>query len=294
MAAVLATAAVAGVSACSNSGGNGGDDRQSETAGESYTGAEVAEHTGLTAGLALPLDAYALSPKLALEYGTAQHMLIEQCMAGKGFDIELVREDPVRDFQPTASNITRRYGITRMAWAEEYGYALPPEYEDPPVGSRYVPASEAERIAFKGNLSDEERQSGEVGGCQGQALDALPFEPESLVDELDAQSLHRSESDPRVTEVVEAWSQCMGDRGYDYASPYEIGVPPHGGDDPQTAVADIQCKEQTSLVTVWFEAESEIQRDLIESNQAALEAEARTWERLTEKVAEVIAGYAGG
>ena len=118
------------------------------------------------------------------------------------------------------------------------------------------------------------------GGCGQQALDKIGVEQidTSVAGKLDADSLDKSQADPRVAAVVTAWSQCMKSSGYTVDSPLQAaklaqsaqGAAPSTAN-IQVATTDIDCKAKTGLVKTWFSVESAIQKQQIEQNQLALQ-----------------------
>jgi hypothetical protein len=82
---------------------------------------------------------------------------------------------------------------------------------------------------------------------------------------------------PAVKQALADWSQCMKTEGYTAATPFEateIAPHPEGGpaskEEIAIALAEIDCKEQTDLVAVWFTEESKIQKAQIAEHQNKL------------------------
>ncbi|MFJ9483512.1 hypothetical protein ACIRRI_52975, partial [Streptomyces mirabilis] len=69
-------------------------------------------------------------------------------------------------------------------------------------------------------------------------------------------ALTQSQRTPAVQEAISAWSKCMNTKGYTVATPYDADkVVPHADgapsqDEINVALADIDCKKSTNLVTV--------------------------------------------
>ena len=96
--------------------------------------------------------------------------------------------------------------------------------------------------------------------------------------------------DSRVESVVEAWSACMGERGFDYPDPVSAEFDPRWGggtasvtpEQIATATADMDCKTETNLVGIELAVQSAYDQEYIESH----------WEALQD-MADLIADYIG-
>ncbi|MFE3143136.1 hypothetical protein [Streptomyces scopuliridis] len=67
---------------------------------------------------------------------------------------------------------------------------------------------------------------------------------------------------PNVRQRMAEWSACMEESGYSYATPKEAYSKWNSEDakessenEVSTARADVKCKDETKLVSVWFSAE---------------------------------------
>lgn len=83
--------------------------------------------------------------------------------------------------------------------------------------------------------------------------------------------------DAKVIKAFAAWSSCMDGKGHPgLADPYKAmdqGVTNDGKPSPESialAVDDIDCKQQTGLVKIWFGVESAIQDKQIADNKSRL------------------------
>ncbi|MFE6287970.1 hypothetical protein [Streptomyces sp. NPDC057877] len=249
-----------------------------------------ADSDGLAKGLELPLEAYMQSYEESVTLDNAQRRLESECMAEYGLKVTFPPAGMNPPPNDNDANMERRYGITDRAAAEKYGYGLPealqrqqrtelPALTQPqvevlsgrtslnPADTRAAPA----RDSYNGKEIPED-------GCAGRADDTLGTRSLdlTLVSELDGQSLVRSQATPKVRAALADWSACMKDKGYTVDVPYNaIDLAPRAGDTPSkeeiaVAVADIDCKESTGLVKIWFTADAKIQREQIAEHRDQL------------------------
>lgn len=120
-----------------------------------------------------------------------------------------------------------------------------------------------------------------------------------FVDALEKSPLAESQKDPRVRQVISAWSACMKKAGYEYpADPYAPGndprfnTPDHrytpAPGEIETAVADTRCAIQTDLVGTWFSIETEYQNTVVRKNQARLKQCRHSRDAVLQKAAAVV------
>ncbi|MFD8763662.1 hypothetical protein [Streptomyces mirabilis] len=95
--------------------------------------------------------------------------------------------------------------------------------------------------------------------------------------QLAGDSLVQSMKDDKVIKAIAAWSACMDGKGHaGLADPYKAmdqGVTNDGKPSQESialAIDDIDCKKQTDLVKIWFDAESAIQDKQIADNKTQL------------------------
>jgi hypothetical protein len=138
------------------------------------------------------------------------------------------------------------------------------------------------------------------GGCTGQAGrdfsggEALDMQ-QQLVTRLDDQGFHDSESDPQVSAVERAWSQCMKRGGYSFATPFDAMASCASASAPSAAEisqakADVACKQQTKLIAAWVAVETRIENQLIASNRQTLALGLQSKQQLLKKAVTVL-GY---
>ncbi|MDT0344555.1 hypothetical protein RM590_18335 [Streptomyces sp. DSM 44938] len=279
---VLALALAAGT-AIANEGG-------SDNAAETETGTETAAvelvnegwpapmaASGPAEGLVLPLEDYLIPYQDQVAWETARRTVEQECVTERGLRwfAPVTYVDPSIPYN--TMNTPRRYGITVLADAEQYGYELPP-LDTAAATSRSAEATDTE-IAVLTGRTDDGQEVAEVdgievpeGGCYGESARTVGELDEELANELAGQAMEASETHPDVVAAIADWSACMAGHGFTVAHPYEaseITTAPA----TEVAVTDIGCKEEVGLVDTWFAVESAIQEDLINEHRAALDGE---------------------
>ncbi|WP_155056123.1 hypothetical protein [Streptomyces blattellae] len=278
---------------------------------------EAVPEQGLAKGMSLPLEAYMQTYQDTVTLDEASRSLQERCMAEYGLSIEL----PLAGTNPPPSdndaNMERRYGLTDREAAAQYGYGLPeelteqvhqaePDLTEDEVQVLTGHSTPTEPTAPGADLAAQpapESYNGKKiheGGCTGWAQDELPqptSEDLAFVSELNGNSFTESMQSPAVKQALADWSQCMQTEGYTAATPSEAAeIVPHveGGtaskEEIAVALAEIDCKEQTDLVTVWFAEETKIQKAQITEHQDRLNS---TRTRNSDAVAAANAELAG-
>ncbi|MGJ5891240.1 hypothetical protein DF268_45215 [Streptomyces sp. V2] len=262
--------------------------------------------SGLTKGLALPLEAYMASYEDQVTVEQAASDLQQSCMKDYGIDLTLPRAGANPPPSDNDANIERRYGITDRAEAEKYGYELPPALQehttqtmrdlsgvevevltghtkpDPLENPKAVKAGEPLTAPGHGAKPARAEYNGKklkTGGCIGWSKDQLGVREAdpTFVAQLAGDSLMRSMKDDKVIQAIAAWSSCMAGKGHPgLADPYKAmdqGGTSDGKPTPDSialAVDDIDCKAQTHLVKIWSGVESVIEDKQIADNQSQL------------------------
>ncbi len=221
--------------------------------------------TGQVEALRLPFDAYAFSLSEMYAISNAEDLLTQQCMRAKGHDWQVIkRPTDLKDLRNR-----RRYGVIEIRIAQQFGYHVPeglltPAEVEQQYDRRDSGMSETQREAALGE-----------GGCGHEAVKQLrPAEaadPERL-QQLGRESLVNSQDEPRVTAAMDSWRNCMRETGFTYQDPFaamsdskwwaDDSAGP-SRDEISVAVADVRCKERTSLIDVWHATEVKIQEELI-------------------------------
>ena len=252
---------------------------------------------GLVKGLSLPLETYMQTYQDTVALESASRDLQENCMAEYGFSIKFPPAGTTPPPSDNDANIERRYGLTDREAAARYGYGLPAELTDQPqqkmpeltdeqvqvLTGHSKPAEPAEpgsSLAVEPAPKSYKGKEIHDGGCLGWAKSQLnqPTSEElTFVSELNGNSFTESMQTPVVKEALAEWSQCMKAKGYTASTPFDAAeIVPHteGGtasrEEIAVALAEIDCKEKTGLIAVWFAEESKIQKAQIAKHQDKL------------------------
>lgn len=232
------------------------------------------------------MSAYMQNSSQRETIGNALGRLTHDCMARFGFSYAppSAAGNPAGPYDDT--NMGRRYGVTDRDQAAKLGFGLGDDSYSPPRGPKMTAA---EIAVFSGHT--ELRPGAPKApptyngiaipkdGCRRESLDKVGgMLDTSLPGRLDSESLDISQADSKVQGALQAWSKCMFAKGYSVDHPYnmnKLDVASSGAQGPSTAeitaaLADVDCKKQVNLVGIWFETESEVQRQLIEKNQLPL------------------------
>ncbi|MFJ8789750.1 hypothetical protein [Streptomyces sp. NPDC102462] len=238
--------------------------------------------SGLTAGLALPIQSYLVTYDQQVTVLRAQQSVQRACMKRLGFDYD--PPEPGRYPPPSAddANMVRRYGIADLAQARTHGYHLAHDSGEPPA---YEVASAANAALTGRNAKGAAVAGVPEGGCLGESVRRIGELDGSLASRLNNEGFDASKANPKVREVVQAWSACMRRKGYTSPTPLDaakladsLSAPTPSRAETDIAVADVECKKSTDLVQVWFKEETRIQDELIEKNQLALQEAKKTTE----------------
>lgn len=239
--------------------------------------------------LVLPVDAYRLTAAQSDEIDQATRLLMTRCMKRFGFDYTPPRTANVLPSE-LAGN-ARRYGLADADLARDQGYQVgtgPGEISTTPEK-----LNSDEILALTGHLDSLSRPTKTddqipLGGCAGEAGRAISGDTESEflaitsqdpVTKIDINSFDQSSGDPKVKNVIAAWSACMKSQGFDYAGPLDPARDPLVTNETTAspkelalATADVDCKQKTQLVQVWLSVETGIEKKLIQSSLTELAA----------------------
>jgi len=242
-----------------------------------------------------PLDEYELTDDEFRTINHARAILVRRCLLRFGFDVPLPSEILGRP----QTLIEDRHGLVDEKHAQEWGYR-----QKPPT-SRAVPYEmaappEAAAVLYKDGSTDP---SVPEGGCMGEAGQALKEgvaqEPQDVSRELQKEAWAKSAEDPRVKEKFPPWRACIKKTGYSFATPHdavrhwntENGA--HGKPTPKevtAALADVRCKHEVGLPSLWAAVEVAYQRALIEERSQQLE-ELKRWQEIwIRNATKIVAG----
>ncbi|WP_329024347.1 hypothetical protein [Streptomyces sp. NBC_00690] len=281
---MLASTLIALLVGCEEGSRGAGADGENAAAGKS----RVPAHSEKATVPPLPIEKYLLDTGQELQLMKASKVLITHCMAKFGFDYVGPSFNTTENLSENGTNRARRYGVADVKTAKEHGYHLPGVKDGNPEASA-PRMSDAEIRVFIGDADPNsgvrsgDRSNGKVipkGGCSGEAMRKITTDtPHDLASEINKESQAKSLSDPEVVAVFAAWSSCMKGNGYSYTSPTGISEavtnPGPERTEIATAVADVECKKKTNLISVWHGVESRIQNQMIGQKEEALGSEKR-------------------
>jgi hypothetical protein len=260
-------------------------------------------------------EVFGLEGDEILERQKRAENLIAPCMQKQGF--RYIPVDPVAQ----QAELTGTQKLTEEEFNEQFGYGITTLFEQRlqastlgPNQEYYNSLTDAERVAFDRALYGNDKtatfavalDTGEfdrLGGCLKETTDEVFGGAELIqdvtakLDELDERIL----ADARMIEVVEKWSDCMAEAGYDLADPEEVDLylenklegivgpiedvaAPAPGVQPEYAAAlgqlqdeevelvgkDIECEEQ-HIVEVEEKVRAEYEREFLEQNAGLVE-----------------------
>lgn len=259
--------------------------------------------------ISLPLDSYAdVAGLQQTALAEAQALLTQKCMAARGF-VYTSQATPSQE-QGVLQTIEYGFGVTSLADASSYGYRQPSSAGQPPGGlflggfssfkalQKQPPAWTIALLGFApgariGPVRQESCTNLAVSEVyrsgSGQIGDPVPA--------IAAQANLWTQTDPRVLAVNAAWSRCMAQRGYHYASPQRAAghnwpANPTAAE-TATAIADVTCKQQVNLINTWLTVEAAYQTALIGQNISTLAHLQASFRGALNRVEALLAGSAG-
>ncbi|HET7245156.1 MAG TPA: hypothetical protein VFJ07_10020 [Streptosporangiaceae bacterium] len=242
--------------------------------------------------IAMPLEAYqAISTQQQEALADASNLLVQRCMAARGFDDTSSGSPPLSSVATLEQVETGGAGLTSLTQARTFGFGRPKGAGSAPSGPQiigFVSAAGFGQSLKAGRAYAEAlfgfgpgTGSGPGGhlGCLQQAskqvYGQLFGEPvPDPVPQIAEQAASYTQTDPRIRAVNRAWSACMARHFYHYASPAQVEghrwkTPPDKAE-IATAVADVTCKAKTNLLNTWLAVEAAYQQALIAQNLATL------------------------
>lgn len=195
-----------------------------------------------------PLQAYRLTPSETVAVTYARDLLIQQCMAGFGFDYPL-RSSYAEALSGSLADervaLGRIFGITDAAIAAQYDYLLPtpddasgsPYGSQPSESAAFILVLKGRRPAADGSLprpgssAGQTRSPGQIdgqqipaGGCAGEADRTLGTgDPDvsvfGLAHTLWIQDWAKLTASDAYRAVVADWAACLAGEGYHVTDP---------------------------------------------------------------------------
>ncbi|MFE0774516.1 hypothetical protein [Streptomyces sp. NPDC058861] len=248
----------------------------------------------------LPIEGYLPTDAEKKQIMQARNTLVSDCMQGYGFSWV-----PAPELPPLGPKtlVDWRYGIHDLALSKERGYKPSADEQaayDAAVNKGAVDGTTSDgpdAKALTGAVKEVNGKSVPEGGCSGQAQRQIS------ADALEAKAAQQvandaflaSQQDPKVTKAFKAWSDCMKGKGYSYAKPLDASDDPAFGSQDvtrreiTTAMADISCRQMTSVAKIWFDAESALQQAAIEKQAEKLGQDRKRLDEAVKKAANAVA-----
>ncbi|MEU2870256.1 hypothetical protein ABZ769_13790 [Streptomyces olivoreticuli] len=216
----------------------------------------------------LPIQNYLLSYSERDAVEQAYEHQVQACMRRQG--VEGFSLQHARRHLPDV--LDRRYGLTNLREAQQYGYGLTPE-NVPPPGLPTMTADQ--RTLYRGDSS-----GGQAEGCVGltiRDLGGLPSRPweTPFAVKIQKMSWEASAKHPRMVEAFRRWSACMSGHGYHFATPMDTPgkAKRDKNEERELASTEVRCNRSSGVVRDWFAAEAAYQSTLIARHKDNLDAE---------------------
>lgn len=224
--------------------------------------------------------------------------LVGDCMREAGFEYIPVDFVTVRRAMQADKSAP---GLTDDEFREQFGYGISTQFDKPAVdlglgeqNTRILDALPAsDQVAYLRTLYGESEEAtfavsleaedfSETGGCTLTAVEQVFSE-----EELSATYVNPGDAliaqDPRVVSATEAWSECVGEEGFDYSNPDEIEDDIQErfdaiteGQDPETltgsaleALTDLQGEER-AVAQIDFDCAEELLEPVIEEVESEI------------------------
>ncbi|MFD4907110.1 hypothetical protein [Kitasatospora purpeofusca] len=233
--------------------------------------------------VAHPLDGFSVGAEESALIFRAMGQATRTCMAAKGFDYD---PGPTPTRPPPTPIDTSLLGLLSVSAAQQTGYHRPPRPDgngtsgtgNPPgQGSEYQKALDGEsgtKAGVAGRRADR--------GCTGEfdrqlRAEGIKDTASDLAGTLRGKAYDHAAVDSRVRASLANWQSCMAKLGYKYANPVEASSAAWpeqvSQEERDTAVADMNCKEQVKLLATWNAVLTAYQQVYISRNEQALQAD---------------------
>ena len=224
--------------------------------------------------------------------------LIGDCMTAAGFEYVPVDFERVKEGMDADKS---QPGLSDEEFIAQYGFGITTQYDHPGrelgLGEQNIATYEAlspqEQVAYDHTLLGEDREAtfaqtleaedfSHTGGCTRQAVEQA-FSPEEMTQAYINPADVAIDQDPRVVDALGKWSECMRQKGYDYAHPDDVEQDLHDrlaevtrGADPRTltgpdaaALAELQG-EELALAPVSIACEEDVLEPVISQVESEL------------------------
>ena len=242
--------------------------------------------------VAMPLEAYqAISTQQQEALADASNLLIQRCMAARGFEDTSSASPPFSSVSSLETIETGGAGLTNITQARTFGFVRPKGTGSSSSGPAIIgivgaagfgqslKAGRGYAEALFGFGPGSSSGPGGHVGCLQQASKQVygPVIGEPVPDPVPLiaqQAVGFTASDPRIHAVEQAWSRCMARHFYHYSTPQQLEgrhwrSPPNKAE-IDTAIADVTCKIQSNLLNTWLAVEAAYQQALIGRSLATL------------------------
>ena len=256
--------------------------------------------------ITLPLDGYALSSADAQAVLNAEYQQTSACMERFGLEFDapawVSGTSSTATAQPTHY---RLYGLLDAEHAAREGYHN--SGIENPIEQKYSEQSHSHDydnvVAAKFGGGTYNGRPIPDGGCIAEARRIVEG-PQAAVDtsmpeQLAVVAWQQSNNDTRVVAGFLAWSACMKQAGFDYATPMDANNDPRWSgsvaskDEITVASADVACKKQTNLTGVRMAVDAAYEKVAIQDNAARLAALETAKEASVQKAKSMLATAAG-
>jgi len=223
--------------------------------------------------IAVPFDAYNISPAEGMRIDTAEDSLVGDCMREQGMKWAVVPAPAERDVEPPNR---RRYGVVEPDAARIFGYHDPQDRPSVARRNKKLDARDGELSPEELRAAYGDKSKSGPGGCLKKArkrmMAGTPEIKISLFNKRIKRTFDASQRDGKVKRAFRSWSACMKDAGFHYRDPlaavtderWASGKPSRR--EIRAARADVRCKEKTDLAAIWMAAEKRIQNGTIRNH----------------------------
>jgi hypothetical protein len=272
----------------------------------------------------MPIAPYLFDREENRVFSGARSLLIDRCVARFGIPSLSIPKQAVK--HPAPNQMELRYFLTDAQQARVYGYDTTKtpwgieqqqrserqQQHETELASQF--GEDLGRILSGSNddgttaTKTKEGQAIPPGGCAGEADRALGVANAAAgagsagvpgysgrARLISLESWDNALKDRRVRAVFKNWATCMAVRGFSYADPLAASNDPAWRDadtaDRQraTASADVECKQLTNVVGVWYGVESEIENKQISRFRTELENLRASNQIMVQRARDVIA-----
>ncbi|MDR1386204.1 MAG: hypothetical protein LBJ44_01170 [Propionibacteriaceae bacterium] len=227
-------------------------------------------------------DYFGPTPEQKVVIEQATYAMTRHCMAERGF--EMLEDPPSTTPQvPSSPGYDGYLGILDRDYAAERGYQLKtrPELTQP------KPPVPGWTAAYETALKGDDGCALKTNAFLEEYEVDVPRSTQDLVIQIEDGSVDQAWLAPEVAEALFDWRSCMAQEGYSFENPrvayqsftgfavtsrYPIpGMAPPAPGEIETALRDVQCKQESGLVPVWRRNLWQIRYDAMQANLPVLQ-----------------------